>query len=286
MNRKQRRMMNKEIKKESKKQEIKRDKYLSKKYKAYTTPCCYINSSPVYVGDVVFLKKTDNIGCYDASLKRLIDENHRFVIVYSLYPRTDTIVVCLLSTSKLANQQYRNGIRLTGKYNEYKDVYMDINNYYIIETKYIDKVAYSLTEYDTDNCISCYARPLSSENNLIKGNNFNDKVNSTFNLYKKWISKQFTDSSLERISWLDIHEYVLNLPIEEVNRKIEEAKKADFDNYKLCCYLSAKEGMDILFTQRGMDAQESKVRALLSSLLLSTNDEYGIQSNNLIRNYN
>ena len=45
MNRKQRRMMEKEVKKESKKQEIKKDKYLSKKYKAYTTPCCYINSS-------------------------------------------------------------------------------------------------------------------------------------------------------------------------------------------------------------------------------------------------
>lgn len=287
MNRKQRRMLDKEVKKQSKQHEIKKNKYLLKKHKAYMTPCCYIDSKPVYVSDVVFLKKTNNIGLYDAQLKKLIDENHRFVIVYSLYPRTDTVVVCLLSTSKLANQQYRNGIKLTGKYSEYKDVYMDVNNYYIIDIKCIDRIAYSLTQYDSDNCISCYARPMLGEKNLIKGNNFNDKVDSIFNSYKRWISRQLPDSCLQHTSWMDIHKYVLNLPMEVVNRKIEEAKKAGLDNYNLCCSLSAEENLYKLYIAEGItDVQEARIRAILVALLLSTNDEYGIQSNCLIRNYN
>lgn len=111
-----------------------------------------VGKMKIKLGTAIFLKPQKDISKqYEPVLRRLIQENHRFVVVAHAGPKSQCIAVCLLSTSKYMNEEQRHGIKLEGNYKEYgngKDVYMDCNDIWIIKTNCIDKIAYNLDKDD------------------------------------------------------------------------------------------------------------------------------------------
>ena len=85
-------------------------------------PCCYCNSKPLYVGDVIFLKPSFKTNLkYEKQLYNLIREGHRFVIIGHRGMRYGTCGIALLSTSQYLNEQKRLGIKLTSECNTTKE---------------------------------------------------------------------------------------------------------------------------------------------------------------------
>lgn len=118
-------------------------------------PCCYCNSKPLYVGDVIFLKPGFETNLkYEKQLHNLIKEGHRFVILGHKGRRYGTCGIALLSTSQYLNEQKRLGIKLTSDCNTTKDVYMDTYNIWIIDNDAILQKDYSLNETDKLRCLT------------------------------------------------------------------------------------------------------------------------------------
>lgn len=194
--------------------------------KIMSEPCIYCNSKPVYIGTAVFLKPSFEIhGKYEKQLKYLIQNNHRFVIIGHLGLKKGTCVVCLLSTSSYLNEEKQLGIKLFGKYNSDKDVYMDTKNCWVIESSCIKSVDYVLDREDIDRCSYNSMDNYFCIKNVLKGIEDSELVNTYYDnyllIYSTKIDKEGQDSDDAK----EIRKYTASLSMDEVYSIINNTPK-------------------------------------------------------------
>lgn len=198
--------------------------------KKFIEPCAYIDSKPAYIGDVIQLKQYNETDeTYDITLEKLIIENHRFVINHHFGIKNQTLAVCLLSTSEYLNKTKQLGIKLTGVYNQYKDVYMDGTRCWIIPAKCTKSIGYKLNENDRVRCVFNWMNNYAGNMKVIKGVIYNDLVNNQFSKYQEWFNTNEENNAknckmayslanyINRLSDAELNQYIQSQPEELVN---------------------------------------------------------------------
>ena len=215
---------------------------------------------------------------YDFQLEKLIMQNHRFVIIHHYGINKQTLAICLLSTSSYLNEKMELGVKLSGSYNEFKDVYMDATRCWIIPANYTKSIEYKLNLEDKFRCISNWSNNYSGKMKVIKGVCDNCLVNTQLNNYISHFNTTDIDNELgmvtiaiylkryiEQLSDEEVMDYLEKTPKEEVRRgMIEVARYTELHS-------NSELGMEFL---RGVTA-----------FLMIKNGEYVDISKKLARGY-
>ena len=180
-------------------------------------PCAYIGNKPAYLGNVIKLKAYNEISdVYDMQLEKLILENHRFVIIHHFGIKNQTLAICLLSTSSYLNEKKELGIKLSGQYNKFKDVYMDATRCWVIPSSCAKSIEYVLDDDDKFRCVLNWADNYSGKMKVIKGVFENNIVDNKIDKYIKWFSASKVTEINSYMKAINIHRYISQLSDEEV----------------------------------------------------------------------
>lgn len=186
-------------------------------------PCCYCNSKPLYVGDVIFLKPGFKTNLkYEKQLYNLIREGHRFVIIGHRGMRYGTCGIALLSTSQYLNEQKRLGIKLTSECNTTKDVYMDTYNIWIIDNDAIMQKDYSLNETDKLRCISLSFDSDFPVKNVKQGTYNSSKVDDQMEHYEFVLTQKVNEDMQYELNVASTKDFVNELTIEQLEELINK----------------------------------------------------------------
>lgn len=236
-------------------------------------PCAYVDNKPVHVGDCVFLKHDNEIqGQYDWTLNKLIDKNHRFVILNHQGLKKGILAVGLLSTSSYLNEENRLGIRLKGKYHKNKYVYMDAKNLWIIKSDCIKSIDYSLNETDMSRCMAVVKTNNTGCVAARKGLINDDVVNKYISFYEKAVQHKLNKSDQVELNCLDISDFVRGLSLPEVMHVINTYRDNEPELYK---------GVDVCIKEDPSISKELNEEAYYKTfltMLLTLSDSMGITS--------
>ena len=193
-------------------------------------PCAYIGNKPAYLGNVIKLKSYNEINdVYDMQLEKLILENHRFVIIHHFGIKNQTLAICLLSTSAYLNKEKELGIKLSGNYNKFKDVYMDATRCWIIPSSCAKSIEYVLDEDDKLRCVLNWIDNYSGEMKIIKGVFNNKLIDNEIDRYKKWFDLCKDFELNQYMKAIHIHRYITQLSDDEIYKYLSKQPKQLLD---------------------------------------------------------
>lgn len=218
-----------------KKTKIKQYNNLQKqKIKTILRPCAYVDNKPIYLGFCVFLKKDTEIqGQYDWTLNKLIEKNHRFVIITHGGSKKGAIGVALLSTSSYLNEENRLGIKLYGNYHTNKYVYMDSKNLWLINSNCIKSVDYILTSQDMCRCIAVARTNNMGNVNVKKGLLDDSIVDKYLPILEQTASCKISKEEQDRVDTLSIMQHIESLPMSEVLKELDKISQEDYTLYSI-----------------------------------------------------